>query len=291
MVAILLRMILIMKRLLLVGGLFLTGCSSGEEVDGPRATIVVSHAILGAVVKAAAPSDVFVEVLIPNGTEVHDFEPSAKDIEKLNNASLLVVNGFGFEEGLEAAIEARIDNGDAVFVAADHVVAPENDLIPADDPHFFTSPEQMAQILPELLSAINALSVNGTANEDVVRSLLQEAMEAANKADLSGQKVITGHEFLGYFCAMTGCEIVGSVIDSLSTEAGPSAQHLAELNALIEGDPSIVVVVEAGEANEVLEFLAIARADSVRELPIESLPDSGSYIDYVAGIAAALTGS
>jgi ABC-type Zn uptake system ZnuABC Zn-binding protein ZnuA len=90
---------------------------------------------------------------------------------------------------------------------------------------------------------------------------------------------------------MTGWEIVGSVIDSLSTDAGPSAQHLAELNALIEGDPSIVVVVEAGEATEVLEFLASADSNSVRELPIESLPDSGSYVDYVAGIVTALTGS
>jgi ABC-type Zn uptake system ZnuABC Zn-binding protein ZnuA len=90
---------------------------------------------------------------------------------------------------------------------------------------------------------------------------------------------------------MTGCEIVGSVIDSLSTEAGPSAQHLAELNSLIESDPSIVVVVEAGEATEVLEFLASADSNSVRELPIESLPDSGSYVDYVAGIVTALTGS
>ena len=245
-----------MKRLLLVGGLVLTGCSSGEVADGPGATIVVSHAILGAVVKAAAPSDVSVEVLIPNGTEVHDFEPSAKDIEKLNNASLLVVNGFGFEEGLEAAIEARIDNGDAVVVAADHIVLPENGLIPADDPHFFTSPEQMTQILPELLSAIDELSVDGTANEDAVRSLLQEAMDLANESELSEQKVITGHEFLGYFCEMTGCEIVGSVIDSLSTDAGPSAQHLAELNALIEVPIQILCVNSRLNLCPILEVMS-----------------------------------
>jgi zinc/manganese transport system substrate-binding protein len=284
-------MVLIMKKALLVVALLVAGCSSGEEADGPDTTIVVSHAILGAVVNAAVPSDVSVEVLIPNGTEVHDFEPSAKDIEKLNNASLLVVNGFGLEEGLEAAIEARIDNGGAVFVAADHIVLPANGLVPADDPHFFTSPEQMEQLLPELLSAIDALSPDWTANEDEAQSLVNEAMEVANKAGLSGKKVITGHEFLGYFCALTGCEVVGSVIDSLSTEAGPSAQHLAELNALIESDPSIVVVVEVGEAAEALEFLVSADASAVRELPIESLPDSGSYVDYVAGIVTALTGS
>ena len=52
-----------------------------------------------------------------------------------------------------------------------------------------------------------------------------------------------------------------------------------------------MVVVEAGEATEVLEFLASADSNSVRELPIESLPDSGSYVDYVAGIVTALTGS
>jgi hypothetical protein len=63
------------------------------------------------------------------------------------------------------------------------------------------------------------------------------------------------------------------------------------LNALIESDPSIVVVVEVGEAAEALEFLVSADASAVRELPIESLPDSGSYVDYVAGIVTALTGS
>ncbi|KAF6246243.1 ABC transporter substrate-binding protein [Nitrosopumilus sp. b3] len=39
-----------------------------------------------------------VEVLVPPGIEPHDWEPTIKDIQKMNQVDFVVINGLGFEE-------------------------------------------------------------------------------------------------------------------------------------------------------------------------------------------------
>ncbi|NDI19168.1 MAG: zinc ABC transporter substrate-binding protein AdcA, partial [Actinobacteria bacterium] len=76
-----------MKRLLVViaATLLVASCSSTSQdssaTTDPRPSIVVTYSVLGALVDELVGDAALVTVVIPDGQDPHDFEPSAKDIE------------------------------------------------------------------------------------------------------------------------------------------------------------------------------------------------------------------
>lgn len=110
-----------------VPALVLASCSSDSaqvsdtsEVEETK-EVVVTYSVLGSVVSELVGDNADVTVVIPDGIDPHNFEPSAKDIEAINNATLVVANGLHFEEGLEEVLEGLA--ADQVFFAADHITA------------------------------------------------------------------------------------------------------------------------------------------------------------------------
>ncbi len=84
-----------------------------------RATIVVTTNILGDVVSAVVGDLADVEVIMPLGSDPHDFAPSVKQAASMEEADLLVVNGANFEEGMLGVIDSVADAGTPVFAFAD----------------------------------------------------------------------------------------------------------------------------------------------------------------------------
>ncbi|MBK9178870.1 MAG: zinc ABC transporter substrate-binding protein [Acidimicrobiales bacterium] len=95
--------------------------SSGSAAAGERPEIVVTYSVLGSVVDQLVGDTADVTVIMPNGIDPHDFEPSARDIATLNGADLIVANGFGLEEGMADAIGQAEADGVPVFLATDHI--------------------------------------------------------------------------------------------------------------------------------------------------------------------------
>lgn len=89
------------------------------SADAP--TIVVTYSVLGALVSDLVGDAARVQVLMPNGVDPHDWQPSAKDVEAVTEAALVVENGLDLEEGLADAIDEAEAAGVPVFVATDHV--------------------------------------------------------------------------------------------------------------------------------------------------------------------------
>jgi ABC-type Zn uptake system ZnuABC Zn-binding protein ZnuA len=85
-------------------------CSSGSSTSSSATpSIVVTYSALGDVVQHLVGDTAQVVVIIPNGQDQHDFSPSAKDIELMNSASLVVSNGLDLEEGLEDAFKSGLE--------------------------------------------------------------------------------------------------------------------------------------------------------------------------------------
>ena len=70
----------------------LSACSSPEPATTARPEIVVTYSVLGSVVSDLVGDTASVTVLIPDGQDPHDFQPSARDIETINNASIVISN-------------------------------------------------------------------------------------------------------------------------------------------------------------------------------------------------------
>lgn len=96
-----------------------TSAESGGSVERPQ--IVVTTNILGDVVKAAVGAQADIEVIMPLGSDPHDFAPSAQQAESMENADLLVINGAGFEEGMRDLIANVSDTGTQIFSFAEQI--------------------------------------------------------------------------------------------------------------------------------------------------------------------------
>lgn len=125
-------------------------CSDeGGSGDGPL--IVATHSLLGDLAVNVFGDEAEVQVVMPAGTDPHEFEPSAAQVAMLNEADLVVANGLGFEVGLTDALDAAAADGSlehAVRVAVHSEEAPLALLARAD--LVVDGPDGLADLLRQL---------------------------------------------------------------------------------------------------------------------------------------------
>ena len=96
--------------------------SCQQITPNAKKSIVVTYSILGSIVKELVGDQASVTVSMPNGLDPHEWQPSAKDIETINKADLVVENGLGLEGGMQKTLAAAKGSGVKFFTAADHIV-------------------------------------------------------------------------------------------------------------------------------------------------------------------------
>ncbi len=158
-----------------------TGTAS-NSVPPELPVIAVTYSVIGDIVSQLVGDNAIVSVVIPDGQDPHDFQPSAKDIETINNAALVVSNGLEFEEGLEEVLENIADAGGNIFMIGDHITVRKiedgdghdhgddhddgdshsdedsdehGDKHAGGDPHIWLSPATMLEMLPALTIALS----------------------------------------------------------------------------------------------------------------------------------------
>lgn len=277
---------------------------SANDADGQRPSIVVTYSILGAVVQEVVGDLADVAVLVPNGADPHEWQPSAKDIEKLNNADLVVVNGLGLESGLDDVIHQAADDNVQIFVATDHVKprlvgegegadpTDEDQAVGAQDPHIWTDPAVMADVVEALGEALSALNIEVTeqaakVSEDLLTldHTIEKSLMAIADSD---RKLVTGHESLGYFARRYNFSLIGAIIPNLSSKAEVSAADMTALKEKISSQGVHVIFTELGTSSDVADSLASDAGVEVVELSTHVLPADGSYETFMTELASTI---
>jgi ABC-type Mn2+/Zn2+ transport system permease subunit/ABC-type Zn uptake system ZnuABC Zn-binding protein ZnuA len=264
------------------------GCGSGDEPD-VRPAVVVTTPVLGSIVEELAGEAARVEVVMPNGIDPHDFQPSAKDVEAIGDADLVVENGLGLEESLEDALDRARADGVPVFAATDHVS------LRGRDPHIWTDPVAMRAVASALAVALRRdLGLDVAARADAVGTELH-ALDAEVRATLAAvplerRVLVTGHESMGYFADRYGFRLIGAVIPSLSSQAQASAERLARLRDQVRAAGAPAIFNEVGTPDGVAEAVADETGARLVEVDTHALPDDGSYSAFVREVAGAVAG-
>jgi zinc/manganese transport system substrate-binding protein len=282
-------------------------CDSDQGAGDGRPTIVVTTTVLGAVVSELVGDAAEVQVLMPDGIDPHDFQPSARDAAALGDAGLVVENGLDLEEGLGDAIEGARDDGVAVFTATDHVELREaggdaddhseeehaEEEHGTEDPHIWMDPLAMRDVAVALAPVVrDELGLDlATRDEDLAGRL--EALDEELRGTLAAipaerRRLVTGHESMGYFADRYGFELVGALIPSLSSQAQVSASNLAGLREQIEREGVPTVFTERGTPPGVAEAIGEQTGARVVEIATHDLPDDGSYATFMRDAAAAV---
>jgi len=270
-----------------------------------RPTIAVTYSILGSIVKELVGDRFDVTVAIPNGMDPHEWEPSARDVERLTHADLVVANGLGLEGGMQKALEQARRSGVKFFTAADHITVrrvgrdegiPSGDpdqAIGAPDPHLWMDPVTMKAVVDALAIELRHDFGVDLATRAVDLETRLDALDAEIGAKVAGipaaeRKLVTGHESMGYFARRYGFKLMGAVVPSLSSEAETSSADLAALKAVIAKERVPVLFTELGTPPQVVN--ALARESGVRcvTLTAHALPPDGSYFTFMRNLADAI---
>lgn len=288
---------------LLLGVLVSCG-SSGDSTNSSESTtqtapdsvvanlpvIAVTYSVIGDIVSQLVGDNATVNVVIPDGQDPHDFQPSAKDIETINNAALVVSNGLEFEEGLEEVLENIAKSSGNIFMVGEHITVRkiddgddhgddhhDDDKHADGDPHLWLSPATMLEMLPALTTALSEavgadLSAEATALTTKLQDLDGQVESIINS--LGECNLVSGHDEMGYFADRYGCNVIGAIIPSFTTTSEATAGELAELKLLVEQYKVRAIFTGLGTSPDTANQLA-------KELGIKAVTLSTHYLDGV----------
>jgi zinc/manganese transport system substrate-binding protein len=280
--------------------------SSGTS-SGGRPSVVVTYGMLGAVVKEVVGDAADVRVLMPNGSDPHEWSPSAKDVQAMLSADVVVDNGLELEGKVQDPLGQAKAKGVTVFTVADHVTVrkvkagegadPDDpDQTPgADDPHLWTDPLTMKQWISPFAAVMKDRGVDVSANTAKVEAELTDldaqvrTVLAAVPADR--RKLVTGHESLGYFAARYDLHLIGAVVPAITSQAEASAGELAALTKKIKAAGVSAIFTELGTPKATVDAVARDSGAKVVQLATHNLPLDGSYRTYMLDLAGTVAGA
>jgi len=286
----------------------LLACQPISSSNTGKKSIVVTYSILGSIVKDLVGDKANVTVSIPNGLDPHEWEPSAKDIETINKAYLVIENGLGLEGGMEKTLEVAKNKGVKFFTASDYITVrhvgtgegiPSGDpdqAVGAADPHIWMDPVTMKSIVNALAIELkNDFSLDVAAQatdlENRLDGLNTDVVNVLAQIPRNDRKLVTGHESLGYFAQRYNFTLVGVIVPSLSSQAGVSAADLADLKTAIEINQVKAIFTELGTSPTVAKAIGDETGVKVVELTTHALSTDGSYFTFMKNMANVIAGA
>ncbi|MBN1690383.1 MAG: zinc ABC transporter substrate-binding protein [Dehalococcoidia bacterium] len=297
------------------------GCQSDSATaESSKKSIVVTYSILGSVVKELVGDNANVTVLMPNGADLHGWEPSARDIETVNKADLVVQNGLELEIGLLKTVATAVERGVNVFTASDYITVltvgeeefeqeeeehhsshnPEAEAggehdgdhhheAGTSDPHLWTDPLAMKRVSAALTNTLKTdLGIDvGLRSENMLirfNNVNQEIEEMVSEIPAVDRKLVTGHKSMGYFAHRYGFKQIGAIIPSITSQAAVSAADLAALKELIEDNQVKAIFTEIGTSPAVAKSIGQETGVRVIELATHTLPADGSYFTFIRNL-------
>ncbi len=233
-----------------------------------------------------------VDLIIPAGTEPHDFEPSAKDLAKISKADVFVYNSSALEkwasdidsvdkdktEVIEASKGITLMNG----VAEEEDGSDDSSSIEAStdantmDPHVWLDPvlaikevETIRDQLSKKYPDDKATFEKNAASYITKLKALDQDYQTAFK-DVSNKSFVTQHAAFGYLAKQYG--LTQEAIAGISPDQEPSASRLSELKEYVEKNNVQVIYFEENASSKVAETLASETGVKLTVLnPLESL--------------------
>jgi len=234
-------------------------CGGGDSGTGTSKTVKVT-ATLGLfrdLVQQVGGDRVEVSALVPNGTDVHTYEPPPSRIVKLRQAKLVVMNGLVLEASLVGVIRENKSSSATLLELAAGLATLEG-----NNPHLWLDVQNGMTYVERIRDALASIDPAGAdiyrANADrylgELRTLNQEVTAAVESIPPERRKLVTFHDAFPYLAQGYGLQLVGFVVTSPGKE--PSAQEVANLTQTIASEHVPAVFKEPQFSARVLDLAA-----------------------------------
>ena len=271
---------MILKKAFLVGSLVVASCSIGAGAQASEKPLIVSGVSQwGALAKAlVGPDATVVSLLTDPNADPHEHEATVSDAENVTKASVVLVNGAGYDTWLTQLVNARSSHVSVVNVATlIGVHAGQN-------PHLFYNP--IAAI--RFVKALAALLENRHGFSDIrgrsVTLLAQlnaiQEQAARVKSSCSGVSVAATEDVTTYLLVDMGLKVVTPEALRLAVGNGvdPSVQDLATALNQLRRHPAFLI--DNVQTATPLTNELVGQAQSSR-VPVIKVTETMTGTDYV----------
>ena len=277
-----------------LAALFLTSCGSAPKSDSAAVSVLASTSFLADIAQNVAGTRLKVDSLLPLGVDPHAYQAAPADVAKIAGSKVLILNGVEYER----FIQPLLDNagGQRLIVTASNGLTLRNmneSGAQVGDPHLWLDPNLVIKYVENIRDGLIQADPGGAAiykaNAEAYIAQLKDLdawiVEQVNTIPVARRLLVTNHEALGYFADRYGFTIVGTVIPSLSTEAGTSAQGLAQVIDQVKasGAPAIFLS-EVENPNLADQIASETGVKVVNDLYLETLtagPPAATYLEMM----------
>ena len=302
-----------MRRLLAVLLTLLTVAACGGSPNSSATApinayqVITTTSIFADLAKMALGDAAHIESIIPAGADVHTFEPSPSDVEKIQSADLIIANGLGLDSWIQSLIDAA-GKGEADTLLLGEGLDQESGWVYLSnaetpgtfDPHIWLDPkgavlyvqriaDHVSRNAPDLAQRIAATSADGITKINAIDADLAVDFAAI---DPDQRMIVTMHDAFGYFARAYEIEIVGVAVASPGQD--PSAQEIRALIDAIRAAGVTALFSEVQLPSKVLDQIAAETGATVlQDLYSDALGASpaDSYLGVMRTNADAILGA
>lgn len=249
--------------------------------------VLVSFNLLYEFTKEIGRERVNVFIMIPNGIEPHDWEPTIQDIQKMKDADIVVINGRGFEPWIEklTSINSKIlivDTSDGIPLLNKDQNGFGNTA--RKDPHFWLDPvlakkqilniaKGLMKIDPENIKYYQGNADIYNAKLDLLDKKIRTELSTCNKKDF-----LAFHDAFSYFANEYGLN-QHTIIANIDENAEPTAATLEQVVQKAQALGLHVIFTEEAVNPRVSEVVASEIGGKVLVLsPMEVNPENAGYV-------------
>jgi len=256
--------------------------ASTSPTNGSGYVVLATTSVFADIAKLALGDTVTIDTIVPAGVDVHTFEPSPADAQKLTDADLIVMNGLGLDEWVLTLLEsAGKSEADVLELGEDlvgfeyiegaeeeHEAGTEEESETDEhghggtDPHIWLDPAG-AQLYMERIA--KRVSDDRADLADRIALAFGEGVDqlTALKNDIAAKyaaipaekrKIVTFHDAFSYYARAYGITVVGVAVEAPGQD--PSVQEIAALIEAIRAAGVTSIFSEVQFPSKVLDQIA-----------------------------------
>lgn len=276
--------------------------------------VVATIGMIGDVAQNVGGACVAVETLMGPGIDPHLYQATARDVQTLNTADLILYSGYSLE-GQLGEVLARFAERIPTLAVTEAAIAREDVIATADsygvDPHLWMDAKLWARTVPVIADQLTALvpdcadefADNAHALADQLAALDIWAQETIATIPEPQRVLVTAHDAFAYYGQAYGIEVAG--IQGISTQSEAGIADIRETALLLAERGIPAVFVESTINPRTIQSVIEAARDAGHEVTVggqlfsdamgEAETAGGTYIGMIyentRAIAEALGGT